>query len=120
MGLRHVLLEVAAEGHVDQLPAAAHGQQRYAGVEGPPGDGEVEGVLLVVDVVDRGIGDLLAVQRGRDVAPARQQDAVGEGQAPPDLLDETTPSGAQGWTVSGSPPARSTPSDSERAVLRAR
>ena len=71
MGLGHVLLEIAAEGHVDQLPATTHRQQRHAGVQGPAGDRQVEGVLLLVDVVDGGVGDRLAVQRGRDVAAAR-------------------------------------------------
>ena len=112
MGIRHVLLEVSAEGDVDQLPTTTHGEERNPRVERPAGDGEIEGVLLVVDVVDAGVSDLVAVQRGREVSPAGQQDAVGERRGgAPISVGRTMPSGAHGWTASGSPPARSTPAD---------
>ena len=83
--LGHVLLEVAAERDVDQLPAAADREQRHAASQRPAGHGQVERVLLVVHVVDLVAADLLAVQRRRDVAAAGEQDAVGETEPPLDL-----------------------------------
>ena len=79
--LLHVLLQVAAEGHVDHLPASTHGEQRYAGRQRPSGDSEVECVLLVIDVVHVLAEDLVPVDRGGEVAAAGEQHAVGEVQA---------------------------------------
>ena len=116
-----MLLEVAAEGDVDDLHAAADGEQRSAGGEGPLRDGEVEGVLLGVDVVDLVVGGARGVAAGVEVAAAGEQHARRRTtRRAPTSSGVTTPPGAHGCTVTGSPPATRTSSESARAVLRAR
>ena len=80
LGAAHVLLQGAAEGDVDDLEAAADGEQWHARLEGVPGDVEVEGVLEGVDVVDGVVGVGGAVAGGGEVAAAGEQDAVEAGQ----------------------------------------
>ncbi len=48
-----VLVERAALGHVQQLEAPADGQDRQVEVHGRPDGGQLEGVVVVLDAVDR-------------------------------------------------------------------
>ena len=84
--LGHVLLERPTQRHVDDLRAPAHRQQRDAGVEGPSGHRQVEGVLLGVDVVDVLALGGLPVAGGVQVAAPGEQHRVGVGEPAADLV----------------------------------
>ncbi len=72
-----LLVDVAAQGHVDLLHAAAHAEDRQATGDGQLHQRDVEQVALLVLGLARGLV-LLAVQRRVDVAArAGQVDAVG-------------------------------------------
>ena len=84
VGVVHVLHHLAPARGVDHLQAPADRQQRDAAVEADPGHGEVEGVLLRVDVVERRVLGL-ARPAAREVPTTGQQDTVGDLEAYGDL-----------------------------------
>ena len=82
--LPEVLDQVTPEGDIHDLVAAAHRQQRHACIEREPGHSEVEGILLLVDVVQRVVRLLTRPVRRQVTAPG-QQDRVGEPESFGDL-----------------------------------
>ena len=98
--LGQVLLERAAQRHVEHLVAAADAEQRQAEVAGGAGQRQLEhvGVGMAAGDVGRGLG---AVVLRVDVAAAGQQQAVESGHHLVDVVgidarhDERQPAGAQ-------------------------
>lgn len=80
-----VLDQVSPARDVDHLVATAHGEQREARGERVAGHREIEGVLLLVDVVLRRVRALPGPVRGQ-VAAAGQEHAVGVPEALGDLV----------------------------------
>ncbi len=71
----HVLEQGSAVEDIQELVAAADAQHRHAGVDGQPGDRNIQVVLVPVDVV-AGSARLFAVEPRVQVAAARQHHAV--------------------------------------------
>ncbi len=85
-GPLQVDLERAAALDVQQLHPPADAEVGTAGAAREADDGQVEPVLLVVDVVERGVVGRAAVKGGVDVPAARDKEALAPGQLPFDLL----------------------------------
>ena len=83
----HVEVQRAPQGHVEQLHATTDRERRHGPSDDDAGECEVERVLFDVDVVV-GVVHRFACPDGRDVATTGQEDAIGEGHAFGDLVDE--------------------------------
>src|SRR3989454_3546306 len=73
--IRDVLVEAPAQRDVDDLDAAADGEERHVVVERPVDEADLESVTRRGDFA-RGVVALLAEARGVDVAAAREDEAV--------------------------------------------
>ena len=70
-----VLVQAASQGDVQHLHAAADAEQWHPSVHRPPGQVQLEQITAGIGIAD-GIGHLLSVVLGQDVAPTGEEQAV--------------------------------------------
>ena len=97
-----VLHQRAAERDVEHLVAAADGEQREAELDRRPGHGQVERIVVGIDLADPGVDLRRAVAVRVDVGSAGQADPVEAGQRPA----RSARVASIGGSTTGCPPAR--------------
>ena len=121
-GLGQVLDQVTTARDVDDLGAPADREQRDAVLDRDPGQGEVERVLRLVDVVLR-VVRLLTRPVGCEISPARSRTPSAiqiRSRTSASRSSASIPSGTSGWRTSGSAPASCTARISFSAETSAR